>query len=145
MVNRPARPAAVGASRPSSEGLTIKRIVDVLIALPLAVLLLPLAALVALALRLEVPGPVFCTRPRVGRGGATFELLRFRTAAPQAEGDGRWTPAHLPVARLVRRARLDGLLQIVNVLRGDMSVVGPRPEPPEAVRALAARFPGVEA
>jgi lipopolysaccharide/colanic/teichoic acid biosynthesis glycosyltransferase len=92
----------------------------------------------AVAVKLDGPGPVIYRGVRVGRGGAPFRLNKFRTMVPDAEssgpavtaaGDGRVTS----VGRWLRRLKFDELPQFINVLAGDMSVVGPRPEHPEFV------------
>jgi exopolysaccharide biosynthesis polyprenyl glycosylphosphotransferase len=101
----------------------------------------------ALAIRLESPGPVFYRQVRAGRGGRPFRLLKFRTMIDAAEADGqaRWASAEdervTRVGRLLRRTRLDELPQILNVLRGDMSLVGPRPERPELIAVLEQQIP----
>lgn len=111
-------------------------------ALALAPLWLALCAAVACAIRLEDGGPVLYRQRRLGRGGAPFTLLKFRTMAVNAEAETGpvWAapadPRATRVGRLLRRRRLDELPQAVNVLRGEMSLVGPRPERP----ALAARI-----
>ncbi len=96
---------------------------------------------VALAIRLEDGGPVLYRQRRVGRGGREFEIVKFRTMAVDAERQtgpvlAREGDAHTAVGRLLRRFHVDELAQAVNVVRGEMSLVGPRPERPE----LAARF-----
>ena len=100
----------------------------VVLALPL---LLPCAAVVALAVFLDSPGPVIYRSQRVGKGGLVFEMRKFRTMARDAEGpplsaagDERYTP----LGRRLALSRLDELPQIWNVLKGDMRLVGPRPE-----------------
>jgi len=102
------------------------------------VLLLPLFLLLAAAIRLESPGPVFYHQRRVGQHGELFWIWKLRTMAADAEhrgpsitrgGDARITR----VGRLLRRYKLDELPQLVNVLRGEMSLIGPRPEVPEYV------------
>ena len=110
------------------------------------VVLLPVwpvfVAAVALAIRLAGPGPVLYRQARLGRGGREFQLLKFRTMAPDAEERtgpvlATWNDARTtPVGRVLRRFHLDELPQALNVLRGEMSLVGPRPERP----ALAARI-----
>lgn len=117
----------------------VKRAFDVVVsAAALAILAVPLVAL-GLLVRLTSPGPALDRQLRVGRGGRLFSLLKLRTLRgpsprgfePQGAGDPRVTR----LGRLLRRARLDLLPQLVNVLAGDMSLVGPRPEPPRHVAA----------
>ncbi len=110
-----------------------KRAMDVggvLLALPLA---LPVMAVIALWVRVDSPGPALFRQQRVGRGGRLFCMLKFRTMRAQAQGpqitatgDARITRA----GRWLRASKLDELPQLINVLRGDMSLVGPRPEVP---------------
>jgi exopolysaccharide biosynthesis polyprenyl glycosylphosphotransferase len=105
---------------------------------------LPLLALVALAVRVELgPGVIFRQR-RVGLGGREFDLLKFRSMAPTSPTAGTWSvsPQDLgPVGRFIRRYSLDELPQLLNVVRGDMSLVGPRPERPEYVEQFRAAMP----
>jgi lipopolysaccharide/colanic/teichoic acid biosynthesis glycosyltransferase len=118
--------------------LRLKRAADVLIgALGLA-LCSPLFALIAAAIALDDDGPVFYRQERVGRDGKPFRILKFRTMVRDADrkglpltvgADARITR----VGRFLRRTKLDELAQLVNVLRGDMSLVGPRPEVPRYV------------
>lgn len=104
---------------------------------------LPLCALIALAIRLEGGGPVLYRQDRLGLGGRPFRILKFRTI-PESVPDPEDAPVSAarrdacttPVGRALRRFHLDELPQVVNVLRGEMSLVGPRPERP----ALAARI-----
>jgi len=106
---------------------------DLIVAVPLAVILSPLLALIAISVRRDSPGPALFTQERVGLHGRPFTLLKFRTMVVGAqqmgtglkvtEGDSRITPLG---ARL-RRLSLDELPQIWNVVRGDMSIIGPRP------------------
>jgi lipopolysaccharide/colanic/teichoic acid biosynthesis glycosyltransferase len=120
-----------------------KRCFDVVVAGTALMLLLPVLALVALAVRLGSPGPVLFRQVRVGLGGRDFVLLKFRTmivgadrmaANVSAEGDPRVTG----VGRFLRHWYLDELPQLINVVRGDMSLVGPRPETPEFVALMDA-------
>ncbi len=114
-----------------------KRILDLLIAALALVVLAPLLAGVALALRVTQGRPVLFRQPRAGQGGAPFLLLKFRTMAdgapvPPADQPVRKDhadPRITPLGRLLRRAALDELPQLWNVLRGEMSMVGPRPLP----------------
>ena len=125
----------------------VKRLTDVAAGLVGVAVLALVAPAVLLANRLMAPGPLFYRQERVGRGGACFAVLKFRSMVPDAEaatgavwaaeGDNRVTP----VGRWLRRTRLDELPQVVNILRGEMSLVGPRPERPEFVEQLAATLP----
>jgi lipopolysaccharide/colanic/teichoic acid biosynthesis glycosyltransferase len=117
----------------------LSRVLDVVLAGLLLLIASPLLALAAIAIRLESRGPVFYKQQRVGRGGASFELWKLRTMVPGAEsmgagiyivdGDSRITR----VGRLLRRFSLDELPNLINVLRGEMAVVGPRPTVQEQV------------
>jgi lipopolysaccharide/colanic/teichoic acid biosynthesis glycosyltransferase len=114
----------------------MKRPFDVAASLVALVALSPLFALIAFAVRLSSAGPVFYRGERVGRGGKPFRILKFRTMHANADGpaithggDARVTP----LGRFLRRLKLDELPQLMNVLRGEMSIVGPRPEATEYV------------
>ena len=115
------------------------RVLDVIIAAALLVLTAPLLALAALAIRLESRGPVFYRQLRVGRDGRPFELWKLRTMVPGAESMGagiyvvEGDPRITRTGRLLRRFSLDELPNLVNVLRGEMSIVGPRPTVQEQV------------
>jgi exopolysaccharide biosynthesis polyprenyl glycosylphosphotransferase len=112
----------------------IKRAFDLVVSATLLVLAAPVMLLAAIAVMLESPGPVVYRQQRVGRAGATFDVLKFRSMRADAEGDGkpRWAAANdtrvTRVGRLLRRSRIDELPQLFNVLKGEMSFVGPRPE-----------------
>ena len=97
------------------------------------VLLAPLLALIALAIRLDSPGPVFFVQERVGRGGRRFRLVKFRTMRPAQGATSEWARDNgdrlTRVGAWLRRFRLDELPQLVNILKGDMNLVGPRPHP----------------
>ena len=107
-----------------------KRLFDLVLASIAFVVLLPLMLLVAVAIKATDPGPVIFRQQRVGRGGRIFEFLKFRSM-PVNTGN---TPSDQlseiylsPIGRLIRRTNVDELPQLVNILRGDMSIVGPRP------------------
>jgi lipopolysaccharide/colanic/teichoic acid biosynthesis glycosyltransferase len=123
-----------------------KRVAESLIAQVILALSLPLTLTIAAAIRASSPGPVFFRQARVGRGGKVFQLLKFRTlhCDPAAE-NGHWAqsddPRIFPAGRVLRRFRLDELPQLWNVLRGDLSLVGPRPEQPQIVDELARAIP----
>ena len=124
-----------------------KRLVDIVGALAGLLVLLPMAPLIALAIWLESGRPILFRQVRVGRGGSTFELVKFRTMRRDAEEDGlpQWAGARDPrvtkVGRFLRLTRLDELPNFLSVLRGEMSLVGPRPERPEFVSLLERRVP----
>jgi lipopolysaccharide/colanic/teichoic acid biosynthesis glycosyltransferase len=117
----------------------VSRAVDVVLSAVLLVLTAPLQAAAALAIRLESPGPVFYRQRRVGRHGRPFELWKLRTMVPGAESMGagiyvlEGDPRITRVGRLLRRFSFDELPNLVNVLRGDMAMVGPRPTVQEQV------------
>ncbi len=115
-----------------------KRLLDLGLVLLSAPLILPLAALLALTVKLDSRGPVLFRQERVGRSGRPFTILKFRTMVKGAEHHGPSLTAHgderiTRVGRLLRRLKLDELPQLWNVLVGEMSLVGPRPEVPEYV------------
>ena len=124
----------------------MKRLVDLVFAVAGLVLAVPLMALTAAAIRLGSPGPILYRQERVGEGGRTFTLYKFRSMGADAE---RGTPVWARdqddrvtrVGRIIRLTRVDELPQLWNVLKGDMSFVGPRPERPYFVRQLAAAIP----
>lgn len=96
-------------------------------------LLLPVFAVIALAIRLKGgPGPVFYLQPRVGKGGREFHLIKFRSMVAGTDRHAALTlaedPRVTPVGRFLRRYKLDELPQLINVVKGDMRLVGPRPE-----------------
>ncbi len=117
----------------------MRRVADVVFSGLLLVLLLPLFAIVALAIRVDSPGPVFYRAVRVGRGGREFRMLKFRSMVADADrrgpavsgtADGRVTS----IGRLLRKTKLDELPQLINVLAGTMTLIGPRAESPVFVR-----------
>lgn len=117
-----------------------KRVVDVLLSLAVLCFFGPVMLFIALAIGLTSPGPILFRQQRVGRNGRVFSMYKFRTmrVAPDSEGDTRWTtsadPRRTRVGTFLRRTSLDELPQFLNVLCGQMSVVGPRPERPHFVR-----------
>ena len=126
-----------------SEAITytiLKRSFDLIFAAVVAVLAAPLMLLIAVAIRLTSPGPVLFAQERVGLNGRLFRVYKFRTmsAGNPVEGDTRWTTSNDPrrtkLGAFLRATNLDELPQFFNVLKGDMSVVGPRPERPYFVK-----------
>lgn len=124
----------------------ITRVADVVVTAILVVLCAPLLALAALAVLVVDGRPVFYLQRRVGQFGRGFRVIKLRTMRPDAEPDGpvfaeEEDPRATPLGRVLRRLRIDELPQLVNVLRGDMSLVGPRPERPEFVEKLIREIP----
>lgn len=119
-----------------------KRIFDLAGALCGLALYLPLLLLIAPMLYLDSPGPVFYSQERVGKGGKVFRLLKLRTMIANAETEGvamraqPQDPRITRVGKFLRRMRLDEMPQLINILKGDMSAVGPRPERPEHLAEL---------
>ena len=124
-----------------------KRVFDVVAGLAGLLALAVVTPLIAAAIRAESRGPVFYGQTRMGQGGRLFTLWKFRTMVPEAEADGRprWADAKddrvTRVGRWLRRYRLDEAPQFWNVLRGELSLVGPRPERPEFVAELEKEIP----
>ncbi|MEP6618264.1 MAG: sugar transferase [bacterium] len=149
---------------PAERSEILSRVVNVTIALVAGLLLSPIVLLIALAVRLTSRGPVFYSQVRVGvdrrfrhnteydrrgydHGGKPFMMFKFRTMQQDAEADGRavWAaksdPRVTTIGRMLRRTRLDELPQLFNVLRGDMNIVGPRPERPTIFADLRRNIP----
>ncbi len=127
--------------------LALKRILDGVVGLLGLLAFALIAPIVAIANALTAPGPLLYKQERVGKGGKVFMVYKFRSMVPDAEaGTGAvWAAANdkrvTPVGRVLRRTRLDELPQVMNVLRGEMSLVGPRPERPEFVDELSKTLP----
>lgn len=125
----------------------VKRSFDLLFSLAILVLTAPIMLITAVAVALESRGPVFYRQERVGLNGRVFKVIKFRSMRTDAEKDGkpRWASVNddrvTRVGRFIRRVRIDELPQLFNVLRGDMSLVGPRPERPFFVESLIAQVP----
>jgi lipopolysaccharide/colanic/teichoic acid biosynthesis glycosyltransferase len=144
---------------------TLARVVNVVIAAVALLILAPVCVLVAIAVKITSPGPVFYTQTRVGAdrrwnrttalrerrvedlGGQPFTILKFRSMRTDAEANGQavWASKHdarvTPFGRVMRKTRLDEIPQLINVLRGEMNVVGPRPERPSIVVRLRGEIP----
>jgi lipopolysaccharide/colanic/teichoic acid biosynthesis glycosyltransferase len=141
------------------------RVLNVVFAAVLLLILAPVCVIVAALVKLTSPGPVFYTQTRVGLdrrwnrtaalrerriedlGGLPFTILKFRSMRTDAEANGQaiWATKHdarvTPIGRVLRKTRLDEIPQLINVLRGDMNIVGPRPERPSIVVRLRASIP----
>jgi lipopolysaccharide/colanic/teichoic acid biosynthesis glycosyltransferase len=127
--------------------LIMKRLIDVLVSVAGCLLLIMLVPLMWLANRVISPGPLFYRQERVGKSGKRFTLIKFRSMVVNAEKDTGpvWASASdnrvTLIGRIIRKTRLDEVPQFWNVLRGEMSLIGPRPERPEFVSQLAAQIP----
>jgi exopolysaccharide biosynthesis polyprenyl glycosylphosphotransferase len=126
-----------------------KRALDLLFVLGVGLIVLPVAPLIALAIVLDSRGPVFYSQERVGLGGRPFRIYKFRTMRQDAERNGAvWAakadPRITRAGKFMRLTRIDELPQIWNVFKGDMTVVGPRPERPEFTAELAREIAGYE-
>ena len=126
---------------------TVKRLFDLVCALALLVLALPVMLIAALAIWLESPGGIFYRQERVGLDNQLFDVVKFRSMRSDAEKDGvpRWATAGdsrvTRVGKVIRKLRIDELPQLLSVLLGDMSLVGPRPERPYFVEKLTQEIP----
>ena len=136
------------AALPDRRGyLLVKRIVDVALSLTaLTVLALPMA-LIAIAVKLDSPGPVFYRQERLGKNGRPFQLVKFRSMRTDAEKAGaQWAKEHDPrvtrIGHIMRACRLDELPQFWGVVKGDLSLVGPRPERAVFYEAFEKYIPG---
>jgi lipopolysaccharide/colanic/teichoic acid biosynthesis glycosyltransferase len=124
-------PNEFGALLPSRQYLVIRRGLELLLTVVMLPFLVPILAVLAVVVRFDSPGPIFFVQERVGRRGRVFRMIKFRTMYHGASGPSFTQEADKRVTRIghvLRRFRLDELPQLVNVLRGDMSWVGPRPE-----------------
>jgi sugar transferase (PEP-CTERM system associated) len=125
----------------------LKRAFDIVVSLALLVFSAPLLLVTACLIKLDSPGPVLYRQERVGYRGRVFTILKFRSMRTDAEREGgpQWAakadPRVTRVGAVIRKLRIDELAQVLNVLRGDMSFVGPRPERPFFVANLAAAIP----
>jgi exopolysaccharide biosynthesis polyprenyl glycosylphosphotransferase len=124
----------------------VKRLLDVVFGAAGLAVLAVIVPFVALANRVGNRGPLFYRQPRVGKGGVTFDILKFRTMRPLEPGaPTTWTseddPRITPVGRWLRKTHLDELPQMLNILRGELSLVGPRPEQPGYVDDLTEKIP----
>ena len=124
-----------------------KRTLDLLVTLPITILLLPVMLITAVAIKIYDKGPAFYKQTRLTIGGKEFKLLKFRSMIVNAEKDGVARLAQendgriTPVGKILRRTRLDELPQLFNILNGDMSLVGPRPERPEIAKEYEKELP----
>jgi lipopolysaccharide/colanic/teichoic acid biosynthesis glycosyltransferase len=128
----------------------LRRLADFSLALLLSAAAAPFIGAIALIVRLSSRGPAFYTQVRTGRAGQPFTIYKLRTMVDNCESltGPRWTipgdPRITPLGWFLRHTHLDELPQLYNVLRGDMSLIGPRPERPEFVQELERRIPGYQ-
>ena len=126
-----------------------KRVVDIVLSLTLGVIFLALTPFISLAIKLDSVGPIFYKQKRVGKNGKIFEFLKFRSMVKDADkvdglkGNGN-DNRHTKIGKFLRKTYLDELPQIINVVRGEMSFVGPRPERPHYVEELKKNIPFYE-
>ncbi|MFQ2663974.1 sugar transferase [Aeromonas caviae] len=118
-------------SRPSNR--IVKRALDLVSAIALSLVAIPIGLLAALAIKLESPGPIFYRQARVGQFNQEFDVIKFRSMRNDAEKNGaQWASKNdarvTRVGRFIRKTRIDELPQLINVFKGEMSLVGPRPE-----------------
>jgi exopolysaccharide biosynthesis polyprenyl glycosylphosphotransferase len=133
----------------NATGLKIKRLLDLVFSIVLLLLTLPITLIVAILIKLDSPGPVFYAQPRYGLNSSIFEILKFRSMIADAERDGaRWAEANDPritrVGQVIRKMRIDEIPQLWNVMKGEMSFIGPRPERPEFIAKLEKEIPYYE-
>lgn len=123
----------------------LKRFTDIIVALLLGVASLPLYPIVYLAIKLDDKGPVFLRQERVGQNNKRIEIIKFRTMSKSESDGGKWVVENDPritrVGRFLRTTRIDELPQLWNVLWGDISLVGPRPELPDLVKLYEREIP----
>jgi len=133
----------------NSKKVALKRIMDYLYSVILIILSLPVSILAAICIKLESPGPVFYTQTRVGQFNEEFKVIKFRSMTVDAESTGaQWAqkvdPRITRVGKFLRKARVDEIPQLINVLRGEMSLIGPRPERRVFIEKLVGEIPFYE-
>ncbi len=124
----------------------LRRLMDIVLASLGLLFLLPFLPFIALAIYLDSPGPIFYTQERVGQKGERYKVYKFRTMVPDAEkGQAVWAEKNdqrvTRVGRILRATHVDEFPQFLNIIKGEMSAVGPRPERPEFVEELAREMP----
>ncbi len=125
----------------------IKRLTDIIISATLLLAFIPIFLILSILILATSRGPVFLSQKRLTIGGRIFSMYKFRTMLAEAEAKSGpvWCSKHdkrvTPIGQILRRTRLDELPQLINVLRGEMSLIGPRPERPELATILTTEFP----
>ena len=147
IVREPAQPAPDPAIEPRRTYVRVKLALDILAAGLLSIVALPLVAAAAFIVKITSRGPAFYSQIRLGRNGRPFKIYKVRTMVHDCESFSgpRWStpgdPRIIPVGLLLRRTHVDELPQLLNVLRGQMSLIGPRPERPEFLAVLEQAVP----
>lgn len=127
--------------------LMVKNLVDFILALIGLILTFPLLLLVCIAIKLDSPGPVFYFQERVGLNGKHFKIIKFRSMKLDAEKNGaQWAQQNDPrvtkIGSFIRKTRIDEIPQLINILKGEMSLIGPRPERPIFTTKFNEEIPG---
>ncbi|WP_239984954.1 sugar transferase [Sporolactobacillus pectinivorans] len=127
--------------------LHLKRLADVFLAATGLVFAIPIILVFSILIVIETPGPIFYAQERLGKNGKKFLLIKLRSMRKDAEKAGaKWAAAHDPrvtgIGRIIRKTRIDELPQLFSVLKGDMSLVGPRPERPMFTEKFEREIPG---
>ena len=137
-----------GTYNPQPEYLFIKRLIDILLSGVASILFSPVMIVTAIAIKAYDGGPVFYSQTRLTKGGREFGVLKFRSMKVNAEKDGvarlssgEHDPRITPVGHVIRKCRIDELPQLLNILKGDMSIVGPRPERPQIAEEYEKAMP----
>lgn len=133
-------------NRMTDSEICIKRALDIVVSITILLVLSPLYILLAIGVKCSSPGPILYTQERVGMYGRTFRILKFRTMQDGSEGPVPQLtedddPRITRIGHFLRKYRLDELPQFINILRGEMSIVGPRPERPYFVRKIEEKAP----
>lgn len=133
----------------SSWYIPIKQCFDTFVACMLLVVAIPIILLAVIAVKIDSHGPIFFKQERLGFVGSRLQLVKIRTMTTDAEKNGaQWAQSNDPritrVGRFLRKTRVDELPQLINVVRGEMSLIGPRPERPEFTEQFAKQYPGFE-
>jgi exopolysaccharide biosynthesis polyprenyl glycosylphosphotransferase len=131
----------------SATYLMVRRLCDIVLAIAGLVAVMPLLVISSIAIKLDTKGTVFYRQERVGAKGKYFQLLKLRTMEMDAEKNGpRWAGINDPrvtrIGKFLRKTRIDELPQLINVLKGDMSIIGPRPERPVFTEIFNQKTPG---
>lgn len=133
---------------PSPEYMLIKRLIDIIMASVAFVILIPISLILVLAIKIDDGGPVIYRQKRLTKNGRVFNMYKFRSMRLDAEKDtgavlssGKNDPRITKIGRFMRKTRLDELPQLINIIKGDMSLVGPRPERPEIAERYAKDLP----